>query len=209
MNDHNPYASPQSELVMAEALRAGGAQPQNIGPWRDGNLLVMHKNAVLPDRCVKSNQPAHGRRLKRNLSWHHPAIFLAILVHLFIYIILALALRKTATIYIGLSDEWFARRRRAIIIGWGLLIGGMVALITGIAYVESVDLAWLLILAGIMIGLGGALYGAFAARMVAPKRITDTYIWLKGVHPDFLADLPRSGDAARPDSSRSINSPRL
>ena len=29
----------------------------------------MHKEAALPDRCVKSNQPAEGRRLKRKLEW--------------------------------------------------------------------------------------------------------------------------------------------
>jgi hypothetical protein len=26
--------------------------------------------------------------------------------------------------------------------------------------------------------------------MVAPARITDDYVWLKGVNPAFLADLP-------------------
>ena len=48
----------------------------------------------------------------------------------------------------------------------------------------------MLILLGVLVFFGGALYGLIAARMVAPKRISDDYVWLKGVHPDFLAELP-------------------
>src|SRR4051794_1182427 len=32
-------------------------------PEREGSLLVMSPDAVLPDRCVKCNAPAEGRRL--------------------------------------------------------------------------------------------------------------------------------------------------
>lgn len=113
--DDNPYKPPQVADAIVDA-----AVVENYGLWRKGNILVMHKNVQLPDRCVKSNAPTN-RRLKRNLSWHHPAVFLSILISPLIYIILALILRKTANIYIGLSDE---------------------------------------------------------------------HVWLKGVHPEFLADLP-------------------
>jgi hypothetical protein len=34
------------------------------------------------------------------------------------------------------------------------------------------------------------IYGLVASRLVAPTRITKDYVWLKGVHPDFLAELP-------------------
>jgi hypothetical protein len=47
-----------------------------------------------------------------------------------------------------------------------------------------------LIAAGIVLFFVGTIYGLVAARMVAPVRITDTHIWLKGVCPGFLAELP-------------------
>jgi len=50
------------------------------GVWRSGSLLVMHRNARLPDRCVKTNSAENVRRLKRNLSWHHPGLYLWLLV---------------------------------------------------------------------------------------------------------------------------------
>ena len=85
MSDVNPYASPSSTnqppVLAAEVV--------SQGLYCKGRVLVMHKRAVLPDRCVKSNQPAEGRRLRRNLYWHHPAIYLTILISLLIYIICA------------------------------------------------------------------------------------------------------------------------
>jgi len=149
----------------------------------------MWKGSQLPARCVKSNQPTE-RRLKRSLYWHHPAIYLSILISILIYVILALILRKSATIYVGLSDAWFAKRHRAMIAGWLLVLAGMAMFVLGIGSVDrSHAFPWLL-LASPFVFLGGAIYGLLAARMVTPQRISDDYVWLKGVHPDFLADLP-------------------
>jgi hypothetical protein len=189
MSEINPYASPASidprvvPAVLAEAAVGGGL-------WRKGNLLVMHKRAVLPDRCVKSNRPAHGRRLRRRLYWHHPVVFLALVLNVLIYIALALALRKTATIDIGLSKEWFAKRRRAIIVGWTLVLVSVMAVVLGLVSIHRIPLSGLLIPSGVALFLGGAIFGLIAARMVAPQRITDHYVWLKGVHRDFLNELP-------------------
>ena len=49
------------------------------GVWRDKATLIMSKDAQLPARCIKCNAPATGARLKKKLSWHHPAIYLLIL----------------------------------------------------------------------------------------------------------------------------------
>jgi len=188
MQDDNPYRSPTtSDFGWAPRIETQGAPPGGV--WRDGNCLVMDKRAKLPNRCVKSNLPAEGW-LRRDLSWHHPAVFLALLAHILIYIILALILRKRATIYIGLTHEWFARRRRAIIIGWGSVLLSIVMGIAGIALVEQHPPAVFLIVCVPFLFFGGAIYGLLCARMVTPKRITDQHVWLKGVHPEFLATLP-------------------
>jgi len=187
MSDVNPYQSPAEPTYPVAPPVDDGTRD---GLWREGRLLVMHKMAPLPDRCVKSNRPANGRRLRRKLYWHHPAVFLAILAHLLIYIILALVLRKKATIHIGLSDEWFARRRRVIATASCLMAVSVLLVILGIVGLETSDGSALLIVVGILLFIGAAIYGLLCARMVAPTRITDTHVWLKGVHPDFLADLP-------------------
>lgn len=182
--DDNPYKPPQFADAIVDA-----AVVQHYGLWRKGNILVMHKNVQLPDRCVKSNVPTN-RRLRRNLSWHHPAIFLSILISLLVYIILALILRKTAIIYIGLSDEWFARRRRAILVGWLTTLAAIAMFVIGIASIDQSEIVPWLILVGVVLFFFGLIWGLVRARMVSPARISDEYVWLKGVHPEFLADLP-------------------
>jgi hypothetical protein len=194
MSEVNPYASPQERLpdgapeppVVAQLATSGPP----VGLWRDGRRLVMHKQARLPDRCVKSNQPTDGKRLRRRMYWHHPLIYLSILAGLLIYVILALVLRESATVYIGLSRPWWARRWRAIAIGWLAVLAAVVMLFLGIALAPNSEVAlWLLALSFLVFFVGG-IYGVVASRMVAPTRITRNYVWLKGVHPDFLADLP-------------------
>ncbi len=191
MAEFNPFASP----AYGGSPFQTGAVPdlvieEHAGLWREGSLLVMHRNARLPDRCVKSNQPAHGR-LRRKLQWHHPAIYLLILVALLIYVIVAIVMTKRATIYIGLSEEWFVRRRRAIATAWLMALAGIGSFVGGIALVDQHPQAGWLILLGLVLVLAGAVWGIVKATLVTPKRITDEHIWLKGVHPDFLAELPR------------------
>lgn len=184
MSSDNPYQPPQvaDPLLKPQELDQGGI-------WQQGSLLVMRKDAVLPDRCVKSNVPT-TRKLKRSLNWHHPAIFLSILISICVYIILALILSKKAVIHIGLSDDWFAKRRRAMMIGWGSVLASIGMFIGGAAMIDRNDAFGFLIIASVFVFLFGAIYGLIAARMVAPTRIDDTYVWLKGVNKEYLATLP-------------------
>jgi hypothetical protein len=183
-SSENPYAPPLTTPSVYDAQIV-----EDLGLWRKGSLLVMRKNAPLPARCVKSNAPTE-RRLKRSMYWHHPAIYLSILISILIYVILALILRKSATIYIGLSDEWFAKRHRAMLVGWLLFLASIAMIIVGIGMLDQSDAFPWLIAASPLVFLFGAIYGLLGARMVAPVRISDEYVWLKGIHPSFLADLP-------------------
>lgn len=177
----------QDELFDADDLLD---VPRGLGGvWRDGRLLVLRKTAQLPARCVKSNVET-DRTLKRALYWHHPAIFLVIFAGLLIYVIVALIVRHSATVHIGLSPEWFARRRRAIAAGWTLSLAGF-GLVFAAAATESRDYAPWMVIGGLILGiLIGPIFGIVRSRMVAPTRITDHHVWLKGVHPDYLAELP-------------------
>jgi hypothetical protein len=184
----NPYAAPKTAFPAAPQVPS--ALPPFAGLWRQGGLLVMHKRAPLPDICVKSNQPA-TRRITRNLQWHHPAIALTILLGLLVYVVLAIVLTKRATITVPLSEEWFARRRQRILIAWVVGLVSLGLLFGGIALGVSTEHGeyFLLFVAGIFVGLGALIYGQYGAAMVRPTRMTDDYIWLKGVHPDYLNRL--------------------
>jgi hypothetical protein len=190
MEPVNPYESPRETGPPESPFddEQGGA-PEGV--WRDGPCLVMHKRAELPDRCVKSNRPA-TRRVLRALSWHHPAIYAALLGGPLIYVILALLLREKATIRVGLSDEWFARRRRRGVAAVGIVLLAILPVLVMLASQKhGSGLASVLAIVNMSVGiLVAVIYGDLATGLVSPARITKEYVWLKGVHPDFLASLP-------------------
>ncbi|MBN2580550.1 MAG: hypothetical protein JXB10_16315 [Pirellulales bacterium] len=186
MSEVNPYAAPQS-TEFVELVEDDQFYQTQI--FRKGRLLVMHKRAVLPDRCVKSNGPAY-KRLKRSLSWHHPAVYFTLLAHFALYLILALILSKRARIYIGISRKWLYLRRWWSFLGLILLLVGIITMITGaldIFYLPS--RGWPIFFGGVII-IVASIYFLMRSQLVLPKRISDDYIWLNGVHPDYLASLP-------------------
>ncbi len=159
--------------------------------WRSGKILVMHKEAKLPDRCIKTNGPA-DHWLKRKLSWHHPAIFITILAGALIYIIIAVVASKSATIHIGLSNAARSRRRYAILFGWLTGLSSLVMMGFGISIYSATEpgLFMLLFFSGLVFGLVGIVWCSQIASCVTPSKIDKEYVWLKGAHPDYLNELP-------------------
>jgi hypothetical protein len=179
MDDFNPYAAPRSEIAVKDShlTDAGGL-------WRDGPLLVIRKGTELPDRCLKCYGDADGYRLKRKLSWHPSYWFLLVLVSPLIYVIVALCVRKTAKVAIGLCEHHRSKRRRAIAIGWLASLAGIGLIVLA----GSNDLP-LLSLVGIGVLFGGILFGVIGSQVLLPQRIDKNFVWLKKVSPDYLAPL--------------------
>ena len=189
----NPYAAPQPN---AAPVAAGAPAVQNNqGIWRKGNLLVVHRNATLPELCIRSGEPVtDGHRWKKNFQWHPPWIVLLIFVGLLVYVIVALIMTKRMQLEMSLSPHWRKVRRRRIAIGWALGLSGLAMLIGGIVYAMNTVLSpsWVgwLCFAGFLLALGGLIYGVVASRMVVLKFMDDHYVHLKGVHPSILERYP-------------------
>lgn len=152
--------------------------------WRSKSVLVMTKQTELPDRCVKCNAPA-PLKLKRNLRWHHPALYILIIVGFLFYFIIAMVLSKTATIHVGLCETHAASRKRDMFITWMLVLLSFASFVLAVA-IE--DLSFLFV--GLMLFLGAVIYGTVKTRVVTPKRIDDHYVWLNGVNANYLHQFP-------------------
>jgi hypothetical protein len=182
----NPYAAPQ----MPQPYEVKPAPGYQGGVWRRGRVLIMHQRAQLPPICVKSGAPA-ATWLKRDLSWHHPLCYLGLLGGLIPFVILALVMTKRATVHVGLTEEWAARRKKWLMIGWGVGLSGLAIFIGGFVLIANeVNVGAIGIPLGLVVGLGGAIAGSIGASIVTPKKIDANYVWLNGVHPDVLNMFP-------------------
>jgi len=154
--------------------------PQHVdGVWRHGKKLVMTRQATLPDRCIRTNQPANGNRLTCKLAWHEPAFYLLLLPGILPYVVFALIFRKKATIEVGFTEAFTRALRIAVIGSRTLFLLGFVLL----AFTDQVIIGLLAMVVAIV-------WGVVWTRTVTAVRIEDNYIWLKGVHRDYLAALP-------------------
>jgi Protein of unknown function (DUF2510) len=187
--EHVSDAGSQSRdpLVDFQAGATGAMGATHGGIWRSGNRLVMQANAVLPDRCVKTNQPVDGSKIRVRLRWHDPLFYLLILVSLLAYVIVAAFVSKKAVVWVGLSETAMQKRRWSLASVWVLVLSGLGAIVAMIAF----GLSPFLFFVGIaLIVLAYPVYVWGGARLVAPVRIKDGYLWLTGVHPDYLDLLP-------------------
>lgn len=153
--------------------------------WRSGKKLVARKGMVLPERCVKCNAPTEGPGLVRKLFWHSPLVYLLVFLNLLIYLVVALIVRKKATVTIGLCDHHRRLRRNAIITAWSIF-GGSLALFVGAGFIGN---GWL-VFAGFVALVVSLIYALVFARTVYATRIDKEYVWLGGVGPEYLAGLP-------------------
>lgn len=197
-NPQPPYGNPQTGYGGMPAtgmplVPAYGGPPSinarapwsSAGVWRQKNLLVMHKDATLPDRCVKCNNPANGRKLTKKYMWHHPAWALTILAGVLIYLIVVLIVRKQVVLNLGLCDEHFSKRRIAIAVGWLLLLLSIVMFVVGIS--NNLPAVALL---GMPLFFFAIFYAVLSANVITIKKIDDQYVWIRRVNKDYLLMLP-------------------
>jgi len=155
------------------------------GVWRSGHILVMRRGAQLPDRCIKTNQSANGKRFKATLYWHHPAIYLLMLFNLLIYAIVAIAVRKKAIINLGVTEGILRKRRRVILGSWIVGLTGVILL-----FVELSVQSYQFVVLALFLILGGLSWGIAGSTLVKVERMEDDYVWIGGVSKDYLALLP-------------------
>jgi hypothetical protein len=177
----NPYAPPEADLWNVPGAEPGAEE----GVWRAGDVLVLEKRALLPRRCVRCNRPAEVV-LRRKLTWHRRAVYLALLINIVVYAIFALLVRKKAEVEVPLCLEHDRARKTWLGVGViGLLIAGALCFygLSG----PNLEVLWFV---GLLVGIAALFVLVRANQPVRPKKIDDQHVWLTHASPDFLATLP-------------------
>ncbi len=177
-SEPNPYAPPSEH---ADADVRGELR----GYWRQGTyLMVTGDGASLPDRCVRCNQPAQGRRVRHTAHWHPSWVYLTLALTPLLYLVIALLLRHSVELELGLCRK----HQRARTAGRTLLLAALV--------VPFALIAADLIVVGTLVFAGGLMLGLSQSRVVRAVRIDSHRARLK-VSDAFLRSIP----ARRPRSA--------
>ena len=191
--DSNPYASP----------RAPTREPRpdpGIGVWKDGALLVMHRDAVLPARCVRCNVPTVSRS-QCKLHWTNPIwllLFLPLLcfppISIAILIVALLAVTHRVSVKVPLCS-WHRRQRLGL-----RLLACLVMIASVLLYLVLPLMLWQNNLSahrrtilGALLSLLGFSISMFlfhTSALLIPKRVAGKFIYIKQLCPAFLAELP-------------------
>ncbi len=168
----NPYAAP---------LVPSGPWTPGVGVWREGPLLVLHKDAELPRICIHTGEPAAGAR-DFYIAWKRPGDLLSRGRHLY------LPLRYDLL-------HAFARQRLQSLVGLAMAALALLAmfslpLLSGLG--DWVFLA--VVLPGLAVGFVGVTlwwvnYGSLSEPLKVVFSAGD-YLWLAGPSPAYLDRLP-------------------
>jgi hypothetical protein len=167
--DPNPYAPSAVADPRQELVEAG------VGVWRDGGLIVLHRDARLPAICLKTGQPA-TRWFTFQLSWGRP---------------LFLGRREILSLRLPLSERrHYLASRRWVLLGWGLI---MLFVLVGFApylhWLSDRDQALFIFgIGSLMVTL--VLTGVALGEPVQLWRARGDYLWISGAGERFLAQLP-------------------
>ena len=155
------------------------------GVWRSGDRMVMSIGAELPDRCVKTNLPAGGQWAEIRLSWHHPALYLVVLLNLILYLIVAYFVRTRVIVRVGLTESALSSARTARRLMWALLLSGLAFCVAAVP-TSVPQLLW----PGVLLMLLAIPVYFLRGRIIWASKIEPGYVWIGGVHRDYLAALP-------------------
>ncbi len=165
-------------------------QQPSGGIYRHGKEVVVHKNAMMPERCVKCNEQlsgynAGGGFVRQKYRWHSPLIYIA-LISPIIYIILAAVLSKNATVDIPLCSNHLENKN---ITGKKLLVSGVgsvfaIFLLGSLGYA---GMAFLIFFAAI---IGLPLAYTYLYKPLQVSKIENDYVYLKGVSEEYISQLP-------------------
>jgi hypothetical protein len=86
---------------------------------------------------------------------------------------------------VGLCETHAAARKRDVVITWMLVLLSFASFYFAAAAEEMS-----LLFVGLALFLGGVIYGIVKARVVAPQKIDDHYVWLTGLNANYLEQFP-------------------
>ncbi len=168
------------------ALNYQSAFPGGIGVFRQGIMVVASKGATLPPGCYKCGSP-DTTPMRKKFYWHHPTLYLLILLNILIFAIVAMCVRKSGEITLNICGKHRGQRLRYLWLGWLGFLAGLVGLIASASARQTEPL---LILGAVLVMGGGLVFAVIGNYLIASSKVTNEFVVLKGACTEYLNTLP-------------------
>lgn len=166
---------------LKEGVLPGGSQLR-----RDGSILMCSTDTALPDRCIQCNADAPGPRLRRKLHWHSSWIYALILVSLWIYLIVALCVRKSGVIHFNVCPLHRRKHLQWSLIGWSSALIGLGGFL-GFMSSNQLGAAFFCLVTGLVL----CIVAALKARYLKATKIEGDQMQVQGVCSAMLEAYPQ------------------
>ena len=176
----NPYQPPLTDPTAY--LPPGQSQLH-----RSGNVLIIPRGSEkdMPTTlCIKCGEPS-VKIVRKTFAWYSPWVYLALLVNIIVFAILAAVIGKKMSIPCGLCKRHARGRFTGILLCTLGLLGGIGALIGGIATEEPMIGG-----AGMVLLLAAIIVGITLTSLLRPVRIDELRGQFKGLGDLFLSQFP-------------------
>ncbi len=180
------------ELEDTQQRADHGAAKYPVGAWKQGRRFVLHRDAPLPALCLATSAPTH-LRVKRTFAYVPGMVALTILLSPFIWLLVRWLVQAKIALMLPLAEEFLARERRLRIVRAAFALIGTLMFAAGIWQLLDARLpagGLEMIFGGVLIAAATFAWSVFASTRLRVVRYEEPYIWLGGVHPDFIDKLP-------------------
>jgi hypothetical protein len=186
----------QQEVPMSSCVPVPAPPPAASTIARDGKKLIvpnatLNQMVTLPPPCVKCGASADGNPVIKTFSWHHPALYLLILLGilpgLVLYTLIASSKRRKIFLCVPLCTEHARRRRLIATLAWIIPAIGLAAAFIlphfGMDISRAGSITVVLIISGVVL-LG------VTADPIRPRYIDQFRAVFTGVCEKYLQQLP-------------------
>lgn len=184
----NPYAPPTSNI-------SGPVRP-SIYLWREGDTLVIRSGAELPPYCLVTGGPAPYSHPISQI-WQPKWVYLLLPFAIFPYAIASSFVYRQVELNVPFSKSLYRKHQRWVNFGIFLMLtGGLLIICFGACVIGS----WMsgpiamILVCGILLLLVGMQVASRQPLRLDIIKVEDDLIYVRNVHPDYLAHLPDALD---------------
>lgn len=152
----------------------------------EGRALVVPKDTPFPQICVRTGSTENliAIPIRRILTWHHPALYLTILLSVLIYIVIVLIVRRKSTHTIYLTKEARSSQIKWHLFNWALFLSSAACLFSAIE-TASGELG----MAAILGLIASTIVYSLKVRILYATKIDETHARIAGIPPAVMAKI--------------------